>query len=104
MRNDLMNSIITSALEHISENFDILEENLSSDKEMDLIGLSSLDIISLIIHLEELYNVQIPSDLSGSIKTVKDIAVIISDLIEKTEKRNKQITEVQNKIFETGDI
>lgn len=104
MRNDLMNSIITSALEHISENFDILEENLSSDKEMDLIGLSSLDIISLIIHLEELYNVQIPSDLSGSIKTVKDIAVIISDLIEKTEKRNKQISEVQNKIFETGDI
>lgn len=91
--------IIHTAEEYIRQNFEISDESISSETELTLMGLSSLDIISLILHLEELYDIQIPFDASAPLKTINDIAHVITDCLNEKEFRNEEIKKAEFHIF-----
>lgn len=99
MTTNNMEQIIRAIKNYITQNFDVSEEILSNDREIDSFGLSSLDIISLILYLEELYDIQIPFDLSSPIKTINDIASIMINAIEEKQKRSDEIDRVERHIF-----
>ena len=97
--NKNIEQIIYTAEDYIRENFEISDKLISSDTELTLMGLSSLDIISLILHLEELYDIQIPFDASAPLKTIEDVAHVITDCLKEKQLRNEEIKKAELQIF-----
>lgn len=97
--NKNMEQIIYTAEDYIRQNFEISDESISSDTELTLMGLSSLDIISLILHLEELYDIQIPFDASAPLKRIEDVAHVITDCLKEKQLRNEEIKKAELQIF-----
>lgn len=94
-----MEQIICTAKDYIRQNFEISDESISSDTELTLMGLSSLDIVSLILYLEEVYDIQIPFDASAPLKTIEDVTHVITDCLKEKQLRNEEIKKAELQIF-----
>jgi len=51
----------------------IPEETVTRDKTFDELAIDSLDKINISFEIEDTFNIQIPDDSIGSLKTVGDI-------------------------------
>lgn len=66
--------------EIIAEQMGIEANTINEDTNLvDDLGADSLDIVELVMHFEEEYGVELPTDDLGNIETVKDIM----DLMKK---------------------
>lgn len=66
-------------------------------------GLSSLNVVELILHLEKSFQVQMASNMPGRISTLQDIVDIIQNEIVKKQIREQELQSIENKIFNNGD-
>ncbi len=67
----MLEEIITTLSEQLKVDRDKINENTSV---LDDLGADSLDIVELLMTLEDRYNVVVPDDEVGKLKTIKDIA------------------------------
>jgi acyl carrier protein len=51
----------------------IAPEQVTPETSLEQLGIDSLDKINLLFELESAFNIDIPDDVAGSIKTVGDI-------------------------------
>jgi acyl carrier protein len=76
------------------------EVEIKEDSELDssIIGMSSLNIVELLVKMEEIYKIQIP-DSSLNIKKVGNMVSIIEEQRNRLKKRDDFVTETVNKLF-----
>lgn len=70
---------------YLEEEFEIMELH-EEDGFMNELGLSSLDVFTLIADLEYDYDIKISEKLIREMITVKDMVEVIGELLKKKEK------------------
>ncbi len=71
---------------------DIIAEQLSQDKEevvpeasfIDDLGADSLDLVELVMHMEEEFDVEIPDEEAENIRTVQDAINYVKQHLNKS--------------------
>ena len=76
----------------------MLEMSLDSPE----IGLSSLDIVEVLVELESIYNIQFDGALND-IKMIKNIVSIIETKRSQLDKKQKLIDDICNDLFREAD-
>ena len=64
----------------MAEQFDLAEENLTPDAQLDTLGLDSLSVIEFMFNLEDEFNIKLP-DERVEIKTIQDITNIVERML-----------------------
>ena len=78
-----MEDVLTKVKEIIVEELNRKEDEITMDSSFtEDLGADSLDVVQLIMHFEEKFEIEIPDDEVESIKTVGDAVRYISDKIE----------------------
>jgi acyl carrier protein len=54
---------------------------ITVDSTLESLGISSLDAITIIYEIEEMFDVEVPNDNLDGLKTVQDIVNGVSELI-----------------------
>jgi acyl carrier protein len=78
-----MNSIVDECIALIAKQKSIAPEQIHLDSTFDELALDSLDRVSLAFDIEEKYEIEIPEDKLGQIKTVKDMVMGIEDALRR---------------------
>lgn len=55
-------------------------KNFDENTNIRELGLDSLDLVELVVEFEEKIGVDIPNDKIASIKTIKDILILLDEL------------------------
>ena len=64
----------------MAEQFDLKEESLTPDAQLEALGLDSLSVIEFMFNLEDEFHVKLP-DERVEIKTIQDIANIVERMV-----------------------
>jgi acyl carrier protein len=81
-----MNSIADECIALIAKQKSIAPDQIRPESTFDELALDSLDRVSLAFDIEEKYDIEIPEEKLGKIKTVKDMVTGIEDALRhKTE-------------------
>ena len=64
----------------MKEQFDLKEENLTPEAQLEALGLDSLSIIEFMFNIEDEFKIKLP-DERVEIKTIQDIASIVDRLV-----------------------
>nr|YP_010902504.1 acyl carrier protein [Hypnea nidifica]WCH54359.1 acyl carrier protein [Hypnea nidifica] len=59
------------------------DEVILNSKFIDDLGADSLDMVELVLAIEENFQIEVPDDLVGDIKTVREAVKLITNAIEK---------------------
>lgn len=79
-----MVSIGSEIIEIINIRFDFLKKDLSCESSLiDGLGMSSLDIVKLIIAIEEFYGIEISDEAAKTINTVGDMVFVVEKITKK---------------------
>ena len=62
------------------EQFELKEEDLTPDAQLEALGLDSLSVIEFMFNLEDKFHIKLP-DERVEIKTVQDIAGIVERMV-----------------------
>lgn len=62
------------------EQFDLKEEALTPDAQLETLGLDSLSVIEFMFNIEDEFKIKLP-DERVEIKTIQDIATIVDRLV-----------------------
>lgn len=96
-----MNTEITDKVKNIiSEITGLDPQTIHADMSLDSpeIGMSSLDIVTTLVRLEEIYNIQFP-DSPLEIKVMKNIVYLIETGLSQMKKRNEKVSDAYNNLF-----
>lgn len=76
--------ILNKVIEYLTDELEDDEVQVKEDSNlMDELGLSSLEVMILLTELKEEYHVKISDQYLRKMITVKDIAAIVSQLVEE---------------------
>jgi len=76
-----MNTLQT--IQHMmAEQFDLKEESLLPDTQLEVLGLDSLSVIEFMFSIEDKFHVKLP-DERVEIKTVLDIVSVVERMLAK---------------------
>ncbi|MFY9748646.1 MAG: phosphopantetheine-binding protein [Acidobacteriaceae bacterium] len=78
-----MNPIAEECIALIAKQKSIAPEQIRLDSTLDELSLDSLDRVSLAFDLEEKYDIEIPEDKLGQIKTVNDMVTGIEEAVRR---------------------
>ena len=94
------NSILKKVIEVICKIAKISPEVVTFEMSLDSpeIGLSSLDIVEVLVELESVYNIQFDSDVTD-IKLIKNIVSIIETKRWQSDEKQKLIDDICNDLF-----
>lgn len=92
--------ISKKVIEVICDIAEISTEAVTLDKSLDSpeIGLSSLDIVEVLVELERIYNIQFNSDMSD-IKLIKNLVSDIETKIRQSDEKQELIDAVCDALF-----
>ncbi|MCT4612807.1 MAG: acyl carrier protein [Clostridia bacterium] len=65
--------------EIIGEQLQILPEEIEIDMRLDELGIDSLDLFQIVMVLEELYGIEIDSDVADGFVTIEDVVNYIEN-------------------------
>jgi len=65
----------------IAKSKNIPPESISEDSTFDSLAIDSLDKINISFEVEEAFNIEIPDDALGSLKTVGDVVAGVRKLL-----------------------
>jgi len=78
-----MNSIADECIALIAKQKSIKPEQIRLESTFDELALDSLDRVSLAFDIEEKYEIEIPEDKLGQIKTVSDMVTGIEEAVRR---------------------
>lgn len=78
-----MNSIADECIALIAKQKSLKPEQISLESTFDELALDSLDRVSLAFDIEEKYEIEIPEDKLGRIKTVSDMVNGIEEEVRR---------------------
>lgn len=97
-------NIFEKVVEVICRTVEISPEIVRPEMSLDSpeIGLSSLDIVEVLVELESIYNIQFDSDMTD-IKLISNIASIIEAKMRQSDEKQKLIDGICNDLFGAGE-
>lgn len=78
-----MNTIASRCIDIIAKSKSIPPDSIKLDSTFDELNIDSLDKINISFEVEEAFNIDIPDDALGSLKTVRDVVNGVIMLQEK---------------------
>ena len=78
-----MNQVAEECIALIAKQKSLSPEQIRLDSTFDELALDSLDRVSLAFDIEEKYDIEIPEDKLGQIKTVNDMVTGIEDALRR---------------------
>ena len=78
-----MNSIADQCIALIAKQKSIPLDQIRLESTFDELALDSLDRVSLAFDIEEKYEIEIPEDKLGQIRTVKDMVTGVEDALRQ---------------------
>jgi acyl carrier protein len=78
-----MNSIAGECIALIAKQKSLSPDQIHLESTFDELGLDSLDRVSLAFDIEEKYEIEIPEDKLGQIKTVNDMVTGIEEALRR---------------------
>ena len=87
--NNLLSETDTKALlDILVEQLGVQENQLTADARIEEdLGADSLDKVEIIMSVDERFNVSVPDELAERVSTVGDLFEVLSELLEKRERR-----------------
>lgn len=73
-------SILQTIQRMMAEQFELKEESLAPDAQLESLGLDSLSVIEFMFNLEDEFHIKLP-DERVEIKTIQDIANIVERMV-----------------------
>ena len=73
-------SILQTIQRMMAEQFELKEESLTPDAQLETLGLDSLSVIEFMFNLEDEFHIKLP-DERVEIKTIQDIANIVERMV-----------------------
>lgn len=73
-------SILQTIQRMMAEQFELKEENLAPDAQLEALGLDSLSVIEFMFNLEDEFHIKL-TDERVEIKTIQDIANIVERMV-----------------------
>jgi len=67
--------------QHAAQEFEVKTEDIDVDAPFDQIGIDSLGLVEFIFELEDLFNVRVDASKSEGLKTLRDLARHIDELV-----------------------
>jgi acyl carrier protein len=83
-----MNQVAEECIALIAKQKSITPEQIRLDSTFDELALDSLDRVSLAFDIEEKYEIEIPEDKLGKIKTVSDMVTGIEEALRQKSARS----------------
>jgi acyl carrier protein len=77
-----MEDIAQRCIEIIAKSKGIPADSITLDSTFDALNIDSLDKINISFEVEEAFNIEIPDEALGTIKTVGDMVIGVSKLRE----------------------
>ena len=68
----------------MAEQFELEEDKLTPDAELESLGLDSLSVIEFMFNIEDAFNIKLP-DERVELKTIQDIANIVDRLVAEQQ-------------------
>ena len=68
----------------MAEQFELEENKLTPDAELESLGLDSLSVIEFMFNIEDEFNIKLP-DERVELKTIQDIASIVDRLVAEQQ-------------------
>lgn len=68
----------------MAEQFELEEDKLTPDAELESLGLDSLSVIEFMFNIEDEFNIKLP-DERVELKTIQDIASIVDRLVAEQQ-------------------
>jgi len=84
-----MNQVAEECIALIAKQKSLPPDNIRLDSTFDELGLDSLDRVSLAFDIEEKYDIEIPEDKLGQIKTVSDMVTGIEQAVRQKTASTK---------------
>jgi acyl carrier protein len=79
-------------IEIINIRFDFLKKDFSPELSLiDDLGMSSLDMVKLIIAIEEFYGIEISDDVARAIGTIGDMALAVEKINNDRRKEHVRL-------------
>ncbi|HEY1498929.1 MAG TPA: acyl carrier protein [Acidobacteriaceae bacterium] len=78
-----MNQVAEECIALIAKQKSVPAEQIRLDSTFDELAVDSLDRVSLAFDIEEKYDIEIPEDKLGQIKTVSDMVTGIEDALRR---------------------
>ena len=96
MNTDIFDRVVSTIFE-ITE---LEPQSIQADMALDSpeIGMSSLDIVTTLVKLEEIYNIQFP-DSPLDIKVIRNIVAIIETKLSQLKMRNEKVSDAFKNLF-----
>lgn len=82
-----MNKEILEKIKKIAKNQNISLSSNDGNKTLDELGLDSLSTMGIIVSIEKEYDVRIPDEILGNIKTLNQLVDTFDKLLK--DKKNK---------------
>ena len=79
---DMVGNIEEAVINAIARQKMLDAKEISSSLTLEELAVSSLDAITIVYEIEELFNVEVPNEKLESLRTVKDIIDGIKNLID----------------------
>jgi acyl carrier protein len=76
------NQIESTVIRAISQHKQFEEGVVTLDSSLESLGVSSLDAITIVYDIEDVFGVEVPNEALESLKTVEDIIIGISGLLK----------------------
>lgn len=74
-------NITQAVVKAIAQQKQLETSDISADSTLESLGISSLDAITIVYEIEEIFDVEVPNDSLESLNTVQDIVDGIASLI-----------------------
>jgi acyl carrier protein len=68
----------------MAEQFELEEDKLTPDAELESLGLDSLSVIEFMFNIEDAFNIKLP-DERVELKTIQDIASVVDRLVAEQQ-------------------
>jgi acyl carrier protein len=68
----------------MAEQFELEEEKLTPDAELESLGLDSLSVIEFMFNIEDEFHIKLP-DERVELKTIRDIASVVDRLVAEQQ-------------------
>ena len=83
-----MNSEIKNTVKRcIANQKQIDVDEIALDSSLESLGVSSLDAITIIYEIEEVYNIEVPTEQLDDLQSVQEIVDGVAQLVSGTHKR-----------------
>jgi len=77
------NKIESTVIDAITQHKQLDQGVVSLESTLDSLGISSLDAITIVYDIEEIFDVEVPNDELASLQTVQDIVLGIDRLLNQ---------------------